>query len=1082
MALNDELKLFEDRASASVDCETSLPAQQGDVDPAAPVIPCETPAPLDPNTFYQPPGVAPATPPARKLPAPITIRNRAVEHSCPSGTQPPGDFAPSLDAGISYDAETGTLTIGEGYLELPVFLDAVVTEAGDQSLKLTDLYRLSNHTDEIATYVDANLFAYYPTDQVGFAAGLEPILQVSEAAAADVARTIFDTLTILEASALLQAQGLLPCVFKNEEFWVTCNPSSSVGYTVTPTDPGSGVREHVLAGSFESTTSVTDANNKALIAALPALGCVVGNAEVTVTCAALSSNFDVSFAYPNEDSAPVTLESLDGTTFQTLGAGVAGSPPTLRTLTYTVTREDNTFFAATRETANALARADALAALECFVPSPVVSRSCATQNASAAERLAAMTEAHAWAEDDLLNEMATGYHDVSRATLKPDNQGISGGLIVMSTALKATSPAGFFTADTADNAKALAEYHALSLLECAWTSPQHSCGCVGPNTGLPDGQSYQFTQSQIAAEPNAYLNYTASVTSNTLEAGQFVTSTFPGSTLTVAQAWSSTLSSICIASLTCVFESCAIVCCAPQPDDRPRMENGEVNRFWLPGTGRTTNLTAKTAWLSGRSLPVGCSGRPPGCPPGDPAPPGCANFNASGCPTGSGTLAESSLLGTWSGVPATGTPARFRFGGTLQPGYVWRDPEEFTDNDDPLSLSTLGCNIAVKTQAGDPTQDHYSCVLGQATAIGTFFNLYEQAKADATSRLQCDHIAWGRHLIKCEGSNQRSLRTVNINQRFIAPSTKLANMQHERTLMSLMACEEMHPFKLSVVEGKLHVSKPTVNILGGGGGGLTCDTEGAERGLRPMKLYQDCDHEWPIDSAGYYAGITSASHVFIKAQCCGGVVRWILHIEASSDSYDYLNASFGTMSEDAKTKQTGLESADSIVWYVGSVAKKSAPSGDTGDDEWIAHQNLNAPISYGAGGGAIVCPFGATYSSGTDTKLQGGVVSGGSGAPVVIADTVIRGSTEPTDGWQVWLEIDFTANQSGGILLPGGSLSGTGTVNKGATIPSVTLPTASSAGKVVVPLGDFSGGTFRPAGCGNINVSFCPGSLTYSRV
>jgi hypothetical protein len=1074
----EELRLFAERESAASSCEASLPTQTADVRPAAPIEPCGPAVPLDDNTFLDPAGApAPELSP-RRLPTPITVHNLVVSASCPSPTLPSSTFDPVLPTGLSYNSGSHTLTAEAGFLELPVFLDAVTnTGTGAESIKLTDLYRLSARMEAISAFVDANLYAFYAVEDLeGFAQGLAVELMVSNAAAADVAQALFDTVTLLNTSALLQAQSLLPCVFLNDPFWVKCDSTNTAGYVVTYTDPEDLSYTAVPAGTTESLTSEQDAHNKALINTLLELACVVGNEAVTATCAEVSTEFAGVVEYPDEGGS-VTLSSLHETTFATKSAGRDGDPTTPRTLIFTVTVPADTFVAQTREAANALAKASALGQLDCFIPSPTISRSCVNVNTSAAAR----AEVEGIGAEKALDEMATGYTTVSRSTVKPDNPGISVGFITLAPALRATSPAGFFTASTKTAAFDLAQAHALSLLDCVWTSPAYNCGCVG--TDVPPGLGqidFQFSATELSAERNARLNYLASTSSNSLTNGQFVTSEFPNAEITVGQAWTETLSAICFASLTCVFDACAIVCCAPQEDDRERMENGEINRFWLPSLGRATNAAARAAWVSGRTAPTGCSGTPAGCVE-NPEDPGCGDYTP-GCESGA-----SSIFGSWaSSAPFYGTPARFRFGGTLPYGYVWKDADTWPRGPGgatvPISPQTCG---TPNGYAGDPTKDHYSCVLGFAEAVGSFTGLYDQAKNEAAGRLQCDHIAWGRHLIKCPSQNERPRRVVNINERFVAPSTKLANMAHERALMALMQCEEIHPFKMSVANGTLTISRPSVNIVGGGGGGgggggLSCDVENAQRGLRPLKLYQNCTTEWPTDENGYYVGVTSDKHVFVEAKCCPSPVnaaRWILHIVSSDDSYSDLYTNYGVMSDDAKAKQSAIETSTNVVWYVGSVAKADTVA-DSQEDEWLVHQNLNSALTFGASGSASICPFGATYASGTGLKLQGGVVGGG--ASVTVPDYVLYSSTAPADGTQVWLDATFVANSSGGILLPGGHVSAA-SIDKGSTIPSDSMPTPSVAGHIYVPLGDFMSGKFRPAGCGNIQISFCPSSLTYTR-
>jgi hypothetical protein len=110
--------------------------------------------------------------------------------------------------------------------------------------------------------------------------------------------------------------------------------------------------------------------------------------------------------------------------------------------------------------------------------------------------------------------------------------------------------------------------------------------------------------------------------------------------------------------------------------------------------------------------------------------------------------------------------------------------------------------------------------------------------------------------------------------------------------------------------------------------------------------------------------------------------------------------------------------------------------------------------------------------------LRGGTVSGGTGNETV-PDFSIPSS--PTDESHLYLEVDFTATLIDGVLLPGGNVTGAN-VRYGAAIPSNDIPTATNEdGKLYIDLGDFLDDTFRSAGCGNFQVSHCPGSLSYTR-
>jgi hypothetical protein len=126
-------------------------------------------------------------------------------------------------------------------------------------------------------------------------------------------------------------------------------------------------------------------------------------------------------------------------------------------------------------------------------------------------------------------------------------------------------------------------------------------------------------------------------------------------------------------------------------------------------------------------------------------------------------------------------------------------------------------------------------------------------------------------------------------------------------------------------------------------------------------------------------------------------------------------------------------------------------------------------------------PFCKVYQDAPNWKLLGGTVTGGSGNVVVADINLGTISSPPANGTFYWLVCSGTAVVEDGVLLPGFTLS-TVTVASGASIPSNTIPTAAaSTGLLRISLGSWSNGVFVPAGCGNIQVNHCPGTLSYSR-
>lgn len=114
-------------------------------------------------------------------------------------------------------------------------------------------------------------------------------------------------------------------------------------------------------------------------------------------------------------------------------------------------------------------------------------------------------------------------------------------------------------------------------------------------------------------------------------------------------------------------------------------------------------------------------------------------------------------------------------------------------------------------------------------------------------------------------------------------------------------------------------------------------------------------------------------------------------------------------------------------------------------------------------------------------KLLGGVVSGGSGVITVPDISLAPIGEEPEDGTHNWLQVSFTALVEDEVLLPGGEVAAV-EAGQGTTIPDYVIPTSGEpSGVICVSLGSWSQGKFYQAGCGNMQIFHCPGSLTYAR-
>lgn len=131
------------------------------------------------------------------------------------------------------------------------------------------------------------------------------------------------------------------------------------------------------------------------------------------------------------------------------------------------------------------------------------------------------------------------------------------------------------------------------------------------------------------------------------------------------------------------------------------------------------------------------------------------------------------------------------------------------------------------------------------------------------------------------------------------------------------------------------------------------------------------------------------------------------------------------------------------------------------------------------------CPFGQFYRAlVADVPhwfVRGGVVTGGTGNITVEDTDVGTVDPPPAENDRAWLQIAITGVTEDDVLLPGGNVTAV-TIEHGSTIPDNVLPTAADPdGTLHLDLGEWSQGRWRSSGCGNFQISHCPGSLFYTR-
>jgi len=137
----------------------------------------------------------------------------------------------------------------------------------------------------------------------------------------------------------------------------------------------------------------------------------------------------------------------------------------------------------------------------------------------------------------------------------------------------------------------------------------------------------------------------------------------------------------------------------------------------------------------------------------------------------------------------------------------------------------------------------------------------------------------------------------------------------------------------------------------------------------------------------------------------------------------------------------------------------------------IAKRNLTAPR-----------PFCRVFKLEGQWMLLGGTVTAGEGNELVADIDLGEIGAEPDDGTYFWLICEGEAVIEDDVLLPGINLT-SATVDSGTTFPPTnTIPTvADPTGLLHISLGSWSQGRFIPAGCGDIQISHCPGNLSYER-
>lgn len=546
-----------------------------------PQVACDAPlAKID--EIFLPPNPPPREPIERSdLPAALVIRNREATSAC-----------------ATYYPGAGATVILVNALRGDFYLDTI------PELSTDELYRLSPKVPALQSFLDARLHllvdAADSTSASNFDDELISKTGVTSSLAALLRVQFLTWLSELDALAVLAARSALDCAFSSQLLWAVCDASKALGYRVEYALPAADeIFKQAEAGL--SVARADQASADALSAAITAalLNCVVGNSEQVVTC---DVEFETPLATPVEWNGIfyTTLAALSAAGYKAITAAQTAAVP----LVYSVVEGAGLHFAATKETADTLARNAARERLRCFYPSPPVIRRCTDADVSPpvnARFNALVTSGASITEDKVLSELITGDYNLSRNA--PDNVGflVSGPVDALSYSIDTTNapqvilPGGMFVAATEALALAEAVLHARQFLRCEWNSPTYACACLQTDNAA----NYVWASSFSGGKPQLYdsagrrlpvaFNRTKSVDKSAFPYGMLVDSGFPGQSLAQRFPWDVTLRDLCKASLTCVF-------C-----------NEQVDPTCVTATFKSV-LTPYTLWRSGNAVPLSLTG------------------------------------------------------------------------------------------------------------------------------------------------------------------------------------------------------------------------------------------------------------------------------------------------------------------------------------------------------------------------------------------------------------------------------------------------------------------------------------------
>lgn len=172
-----------------------------------------------------------------------------------------------------------------------------------------------------------------------------------------------------------------------------------------------------------------------------------------------------------------------------------------------------------------------------------------------------------------------------------------------------------------------------------------------------------------------------------------------------------------------------------------------------------------------------------------------------------------------------------------------------------------------------------------------------------------------------------------------------------------------------------------------------------------------------------------------------------------------------------------------IAWREALLADRIIPGAGLAESTGPGGRTLRVTVKPGGATG-VPGAFSRVYTNEDGhTMLQGGMVYGGTGAPIEVPDyqLLASGGTPPADGTHVRIDIDVTANEDDEVIVPGCEVD-SASISNGTPTATTTPEDGSPGGSISLSLGMWMEDEFQPSGLsGNILVIHYLGTLKIER-